>query len=205
MPVLNLPRDRLLESWPVEGHLAILDLEFTCWEGSLGRNWSDPDEWREVVDIGCMIVDATDFAPGPRGYSALVRPVRSPRVSTYFEDLTGITQSRIDAEAVTFPAALDGLARFLADIPLVIHNGGDGEILRENCQFAGIAEPPLVARTANIRPLLGRSLEVGREKLVSSKLPELAGLQAPANAHTALDDCRSIASALAHWRRTGRI
>lgn len=205
MPILDLPRDRLLEAWPTRGPVAILDLEFTCWEGSLGRNWSGPDEWREVVDVGCLIVDGADFVPGPRGYSKLVRPVRSPRVSAYFENLTGITQERIDAEGVDFPAALDGLVRFLAEVPLIIFNGGDGQILRENCSFTGIAEPFEAARTANMRPLLGSSLGVGREKLVSSNLPELAGLSAPAHAHTALDDCRSIASALAHWRKAGRI
>jgi inhibitor of KinA sporulation pathway (predicted exonuclease) len=205
MPTLGLPHDRHLEAWPTAGAVAILDLEFTCWEGSLARGWSGPDEWREIVDIGCLIVDAATFATPFGAYATLVKPQRHPRLSDYFVNLTGITQARIDAHGRSFAEALDGLVAFLRHQPLIVFNGYDGEILRENCRLADLPEPFASPRMASFRPLLAASLKLPAKSLTSSGLPALAGLPSQGRAHTALDDCRAIAAALAQWRATGAI
>jgi len=205
MPILGLPHDRHLTAWPTEGRVGILDLEFTCWDGSLARGWSGPDEWREIVDIGCLAVDGGDFERVLGSYSTLVRPMRNPKLSDYFVSLTGIAQARVDAHGRAFADALAGLVAFAADLDVIVFNGYDGEILRENCRFAGLADPFDAERTASFRPLLADTLGLPKNQLMSSGLPALAGLAPQGRAHTALDDCRAIASALAHWRRIGKI
>ena len=93
MPTLGLPKDPPLPAWPTGGRVGILDLEFTAWPGSWQRGWSGPDEWREVVQLGFLIVDGTSFTALGGGVEAMVRPLRNPVLSDYFTTLTGIGQA----------------------------------------------------------------------------------------------------------------
>jgi hypothetical protein len=67
----------------------------------------------------------------------------------------GITQARIDAHGRSFAEALDGLVAFLRHQPLIVFNGYDGEILRENCPLADLPEPfasPRMASSSRVTP-----------------------------------------------------
>lgn len=205
MPILDIPRDTPLEQFPAEGQLAIIDLEFTSWEGAWQRRWAGAEEWREIVQIGAVIVEGETFQMTRQPFECLVRPVRNPVLSSYFVDLTGIKQEDVDQEGVAFVAALQRLADYLSDVKLAIFNGDDGQILRENCQINDLPFPFETLSLRNFRPHLARSLQVDVSRLTSSELPELAGLAAPGHAHTAADDCLSIASSLAVWRSERRL
>jgi inhibitor of KinA sporulation pathway (predicted exonuclease) len=204
MPVIDIPTDQALQCWPRSGHLAILDLEYTAWEGSAARAWSGPSEWREIIDIGCIIVDAASFAERC-AYTCLVKPERNPILSDYFTSLTGITQHDLVVRGRSFGEALSGLARFVGDQIPIIFNGYDGRIIRENCQMRGIDLPWAVARMSDFRPLLARSLDLPSAELTSSGLPRLAGLELSGREHSALHDCRAIAGSCAFWRKAGRL
>lgn len=205
MPVLDFPRDTLLDRFPAEGRLAIVDLEFTSWVGAWQRRWSNADEWREIVQIGAIVVEADAFVPACRSFECLVRPARNPTLSDYFTDLTGIRQADVDREGVTFAAGLARLTDYLSGVELVIFNGDDGQILRENCAINDVDYPLSAHSLRNFRPLLAEALGIDPAVLTSSELPALAGLAAPSNAHTAADDCKSIADSLSVWRSQGRL
>lgn len=202
MPLLGLPPDRALSEWPRRGTIAIMDLEFTSWEGSLARSWSEPWEWREIVQIGALIVDAPDFEPRAE-FEMLVKPQRNPLLSDYFQKLTGIDQAAVDANGKSFPEALAALAALLAPAEVVLFNGQDGQILRENCAFHGVPFPLDAAQMFNFRPLLARTLDRPMAALTSSDLPAMAGLKPEGRAHSALSDCRAIAAALGAWLTDG--
>lgn len=202
MPTLGLPKDPPLPAWPKGGRVGILDLEFTAWPGSWQRGWSGPDEWREVVQLGFLIVDGTSFTALGGGVEAMVRPLRNPVLSDYFTKLTGIGQARLDAEAVPLSAAVAALAA-AGQADLIVFNGYDGEILAENCAIQGVTPPWPREQLFNFRPLLASSLNRPMSDLTSSELPRLAGIDLAGVAHTALDDCRAIAGAFASWRRAG--
>jgi inhibitor of KinA sporulation pathway (predicted exonuclease) len=203
MPILPAAIDPHLDAWPHAGIVGILDLEFTAWEGSVQRNWGEAWEWREIVQIGFALVDSGDAFAVRDGIELMVRPERNPTLSDYFVRLTGITQANLDANAVAFSHALAELERFAPPGIPILFNGGDGQILRENCDMRGL--PPLWTqeRTFNIRPLLSRTLDRPFRDLVSSALPALAGIALTGRAHTALADCEAIAAALGTWRRSG--
>jgi inhibitor of KinA sporulation pathway (predicted exonuclease) len=203
MPTLTLTRDPPLDAWPRTGLVAILDLEFTAWEGSLQRDWGGAEEWREIVQIGILLADAGDGFAIRDEYEVMVRPRRHAILSSYFVSLTGITQSRLDAEAVELSRALPGVAEFAARAECVIFNGRDGEVLRENCELAGQDSPVPADRMFNFRPLLARTLSCQPDVLTSSDLPKLAGIAIEGRAHTALHDCRSIVAAFGVWRSVG--
>lgn len=205
MPQIDIPNDPPLEAWPRAGCVAILDLEYTAWEGSAARGWAGPAEWREIVDIGCVIADAADAFAERDAYSCLVRPERNPVLSGYFTNLTGITQQDVIERGRSFPDALGLLASHVGDSIPIVFNGYDGRIIRENCQMQGIDLPWDVARMRDFRPLLARTLGLPSSELTSSGLPKLAGFELPGREHSALYDCRAIAGSFAVWRRAERL
>ena len=205
MPVLGLIPDKPLESWPLTGRIGILDLEFTSWDGSWQRGWSEPWEWREIVQIGILIVDVGKAFSKIEGKEVMVIPQRNPVLSTYFQRLTGITQAELHSKGVDFESAVSEIQPYLKKLDVLIFNGQDGQILRENCSFNGVKFPWKSLKMFNFRPLLAKSLGLSQGDLISSTLPTLAGLTNFGKAHTALDDCNAIAIALAIWRKEGKI
>lgn len=202
MPILDIPLAPPLAAWPSQGRLAILDLEWTAWDGSWQRAWGESWEWREIVQIGLLIVDAErEFAPLD-GVEVLVRPQRNPQLSPYFQGLTGIKQAKVDSNGTSFPDAINQLQPFVDQADCMIFNGQDGQVLRENCSYCSIEFPWPQMGMFNFRPLLAQTLKLEPTDLVSSSLPTLAGLANLGKAHTALDDCRAIAAALSKWRRS---
>lgn len=204
MPILNIEIDSELSSWPSSGTVAILDLEYTAWEGSAERGWAEPWEWREIIQIGMVLANGKNFST-ERGVEILVRPERNQVLSDYFVALTGITQNRIDKEAVSFCEALDAIVPLAAEADSIIFNGCDGQILKENCAFNCVIEPWDDSLMFNFRPLLSASLGCDQDELTSSDLPKLAGINFEGQSHSALHDCRAIAAAFSFWRGLGLI
>jgi inhibitor of KinA sporulation pathway (predicted exonuclease) len=205
MPTLALPGDPPLSTWPDKGLIGILDLEYTAWEGSAQRQWSEPWEWREIVQVGLLLVDAGRAFAATDGIEVLVQPTRNPVLSKYFVTLTGITQSHLVAKARPFAEAMDDLSGLLSEAELVVFNGYDGAIFRENCELNGVAFRWGEDRWRDFRPLLARTLNVPPHKLTSSDLPGLAGISVHGRAHSALHDCKAIAAAFSTWRASGRL
>jgi inhibitor of KinA sporulation pathway (predicted exonuclease) len=205
MPVLTLEQDPPLAAWPDDGLMGILDLEFTAWDGSLSRQWSAAWEWREIVQIGLLLVDAKNGFTAVDETELLIKPNRNPDLSDYFVALTGITQDRVDRDGRPFAESLAALAPLVETADRIVFNGKDGEILRENCEMNQVAFPWDGGRWFNFRPLLARTLGASPSDLMSSDLPALAGIEVPGQAHSALYDCKAIAAAFSVWRRDGRL
>lgn len=88
---------------------------------------------------------------------------------------------------------------------LVIFNGSDGEVLRENCKFKGVPFGFDLNLFLNFRPLLSRQLNLPESKLVSGNLPSLLKINKKTFLHDALNDCLSISSSLKYLRSTKKI
>ncbi len=204
MPTLNIDADLPLLRWPTNGLVAILDLEYTAWDGSAKRGWAEPWEWREIVQVGLLLVDGKNFFV-KKGFETLVRPERNPHLSDYFKSLTGITQQQVETDALVFKEALTALRPIGLEADFIIFNGCDGQVLKENCSFHDFVIPWCETRMFNFRPLLANSLGMCQEELTSSDLPALAGVKVDGRPHSALHDCESIAAALRVWRCTGLI
>ncbi|MEU4242885.1 3'-5' exonuclease [Actinoplanes sp. NPDC026619] len=185
--------------------IVIFDLEFTTWVGAQERGWSKPDEFREIVQIGALRVDPGTLAVDGE-FEVLVRPVRNPRLSGFFQQLTGITEQAVAERGVSFAEALDGFLKFCDDA-YTLSYGNDMVILGENLilQLPPDGEPagPLPP-FLNIRQYLNQALPE-TTGLPSGGLAAALGRPGPAEStHDALDDCRSILEALRHLRTQGR-
>ncbi len=197
--------DPPLQAWPSQRSLIVIDLEFTAWEGSHARGWNGEQEYREIIQIGAVEVVQHERTLALKAeLDILVRPAINPELSDYITKLTGITNDMISERGVAFPAALRTLQEFTGAIDVVLCNGLDGQILRENCILNGVDYPFRPDRVANLRPLLAKTLELPEETVVSSRLPALVGLRNQRKTHFAVDDARAIVAAVNELLRMGR-
>lgn len=94
--------------------LLIVDLEATCWacrQTPDGRGQSIHN--MEIIEVGCALATRQGELLDTRSF--LVRPTRNPVLSDFCTELTGITQSMVDA-APTLPETIDALNAWLGDL-----------------------------------------------------------------------------------------
>lgn len=184
---------------PRSGEMVVFDLEWTAWEGSHARNWSGPGEYREIIQIGAVRLDAVGFDLLAL-LDLLVLPVRNPVLSDYIMKLSGLTNERMQAEGVSLAAALAQFEVFVGGRPLWC-NGADAAVLRDNCALQGLQCPVAPGCIGNVRPLLAHATGLPASRLVSSELPALLGIDPARDHHTGAGDAIAIARALAALRK----
>lgn len=187
-----------------KGDLVLFDLEFTAWEGSMERAWSEPWEHREIIQIGAVrLKDDTGFSEVSR-MLCYVSPTKNPQLSDYITALTGIDQKTVDDEGFDFPEALDIFVDFCDGARAVISYSGDPDVMAENCALNGI-KPPKALPFVELDAILARRAGPEFAKTTSYRLPELVGLPLEGQAHDALDDCLAIAATLRALRERGTL
>lgn len=171
----------------------LYDLEWTSWEGAAQRGWNGPREYREVIQIGAIRVDAQLKELGT--FLRLVRPSANPQLSAFIIALTGIMQEAIDGYGICFPDALNEFARFCDGA--VAHSWGcDHAVLFENAALVAMGTFPMLPRQfIDVRHLFFEH-GVSAQDYMSSTIPRCFGLEPPAHVHNALSDARSILMAL---------
>ena len=181
----------------MSAHIVFYDTEFTTWEGALERRWSGAGEYREVVQIGAMRIDAATLEP-VASFDVLVKPVKNPLVSDYFTALTGITQTAINDNGLDFIDALAQFCDFIGTSPAAAY-GNDAGVIRENMGWHGLSAREADFDTPNIGPwFMQHGAAYGVKPGVNSgALARTVG--APIThvvaEHNALEDVRSILAA----------
>lgn len=118
----------------------IFDTEFTAWENSIKTNWNDQKEPMELIQIGMikfqnipknttslneLIIDSKEI---------LTKQTLVHKLSQYIQDLTGISQERIDKEGISLRKALEDFKEFCGD-SIVFSYGHDREIMWANLKY----------------------------------------------------------------------
>ena len=172
----------------------IFDLEFTAWQGSMEQRWLRPGEFREVVQIGAVKLDRASFAE-VAAIDILVKPRLNPVLSSYFEELTGVTNERLAREGVDFAEGYRAFVRFADGAPLAAF-GRDDRVLIDNLTLYGLKDEPLLPPYVNIAPWLARA-GVDTRGLHACDIAEAAGATFEGRRHDALADARSVAAGIA--------
>jgi inhibitor of KinA sporulation pathway (predicted exonuclease) len=168
----------------------VFDLEFTAWPGSVEHRWLRPGEFREVVQIGAVKIDAETLAE-VAAFDMLAKPRLNPVLSPYLEDLTGVTNAAVAERGVDFAEAYRAFVRFADGAPLAAF-GRDDLVLTDNLALYGLkGELPLPPHI-NIAPWL---VEAGIDTrgLHACDIAEVAGATFEGRRHDALADARSVA------------
>lgn len=171
----------------------IYDLEFTAWEGSMRHRWLRPGEFREVVQIGAVKVDARTLELCGR-FDVLVKPRINPIISPYFERLTGITSDEVRGRGLDFA---DAFARFLAfaDGTACSAFGRDEIVIAENMRLYGLAPPIAPPDWRDSRPWF-RANGIDTRGLHSCEIGPTLGVPFEGQAHNALADSLSVVAGM---------
>ena len=184
-----------------EDKAVVFDLEFTSWPGSNERNWSLPNEDREIIQIGAVKIETTGDMREVDSFQILVRPLKNPILSDYIVNLTEITQEKVEKEGILFPLALSRFINFIGEHPMdILSNGGDEEVIEENCQIHNIPFLSIFKKSTDLKIYFSEVLGISRKNCTSGMLPELFGLNHHEKQHNALGDARSISQALRYLR-----
>jgi inhibitor of KinA sporulation pathway (predicted exonuclease) len=182
--------------------ITIFDLEYTAWECSMARSWLTPGEFREVVQIGAVRLDADSFAVKAE-FEVLVRPRFNLELSPYFETLTGITRDQVAARGVDFRTAYDRFLAFAGDCPIAAF-GRDEVVLEENLRLYGIRNAKALPLFYDLRGWFAvQGLDPrGRH---SCEIGPALGVPFVGRSHNALDDARSLAAGMEVIASRGRL
>ena len=184
-----------------EDKAMVFDLEFTSWPGSNERNWSLPNEDREIIQIGAVKIETTGDMREVDSFQILVRPLKNPILSDYIVNLTEITQEKVEKEGILFPLALSRFINFIGEHPIdILSNGGDEEVIEENCQIHNIPFLSIFKKSTDLKIYFSEVLGISRKNCTSGMLPKLFGLNNHEKQHDALGDARSISQSLRYLR-----
>jgi inhibitor of KinA sporulation pathway (predicted exonuclease) len=166
----------------------IYDLEFTAWDGSMAEYWLKPGQFREVVQIGAVKLDAGTLEE-IAAFEVLVKPRLNPELSEYFEALTGIANAEMAKRGVDFREAYRRFVTF-ADGARTLAFGRDDLIFAENFRLYGLRDLPPAPPYMNIAPWLRAN---GLNPRHAGDVADEAGAPLAGQKHDALFDARSVA------------
>lgn len=187
------------------GEIVIFDTEYTAWEGSQARRWSEPWEHREIIQIAAVRLACQKDEPETASLDILVKPTLNPVLSPYIQRLTGIQQADVDQDGVSFSEAFCRFYDFCeqGQLPLFCW-GDDPAILRENCALNQIAPATFPGGIYDIRVVYEQA-GIDTHQYSSGTVYQALGIEFDREAHYALNDVRSLAVTLRHLRRVGKL
>jgi len=173
--------------------ITIFDLEYTAWECSMARAWLAPGEFREVVQIGALKLDADSFAAKAE-FEVLIRPRFNPRLSPYFENLTGISNQQVIDQGVDFRTAYERFLTFVGEGPVAAF-GRDEIVLEENLRLYGIRNARPLPLFYDLRGWFADQ-GVDPRGRHSCEIGPALGVPFSGRIHNALDDVKSLAAGM---------
>lgn len=171
----------------------VFDLEFTSWAGALKGGWLAPGQFKEVVQIGAVRLDASNLTELAT-CKLLVRPRLNAELSDYFVQLTGISNARIARDGVDFAPVYQAFLEFCAD-GMACAFGRDDLVLAENLSLYGLGAAPILRRYFNIAEWL-RANGIETKGRHACDVGPLCGAEFLGQRHDALDDARSVAAGI---------
>ena len=184
-------------------NIILFDTEYTAWEGSKTRKWSQPWEHREIIQIAAVRID--EQATELDSFDCLVKPGQNPVLSAYLIALTGIQQAAVDARGLCFTDAFAAFYAFCDQgrIPMFCY-GDDPAVLAENFDLNKMGPAAFPAGIYDIRVMFEQA-GIDTRQYTSGTVYQAVGAEFDLAAHNALNDVRSLAVTLRELACTGRI
>ena len=192
----NANKTRSFLNLPIANQIVIFDLEWTSWPGFPESGWSMPGKHREILQIGGVKLDFNRRFEEIDSFTLLVKPTINEKLSNYIQDLTGLTQNKIESEGIHVVDALHQFHEFCHKTDYLCYNGQDNLVLIENCRLNNIKCPGAFISGLNLQPILSSALKVSGKWITSGEIINHLNLPVTGKMHDALDDARSLATAI---------
>lgn len=185
--------------------IILFDFEYTAWEGSKARNWSEPWEHREIIQMAAIQIAINGAVTELRCFECFVKPKRNPHLSPYICQLTGIQQTEIDLRGLCFQQAFASFYAFCHQGQTTLFcYGDDPSVLLENFALNEMDCPDFPAGVHDIRFIFEQA-GLDTRPYTSGTIHQAVGIDFSHAAHNALNDVRSLAVTIQYLLREGRI
>lgn len=193
-------------------YLIVVDFECTCVQDS---TYQQKTPWKhEIIEFPAVLLDLEQpyvnvFSDAPF-FHRYVRPEENPRLSKFCVDLTGVSQSTVDAA----PVLADVLPEFWAWIESldvgdesVVSLAADGpwdlrKFLLSECVRKGIAIDDRLTTWVDVSLHLRKFYDVKKPGNLENKLA-LCGMRFEGRPHSGIADARNIARLALHLHGDG--
>lgn len=192
---------------PQAGSIVVWDTEYTCWKDSRQNRYMGIGHHREVFQYAALLLTRNQPWQEAPTLNVLAKTVLNP-LSDYAQELTGITQERLEREGVSTAEALARLAAF-AGSHMLYSNGNDINPVAETCGLQKVVMPlnPLRARTLRQALYTALKQEVGEFDIAdypSGNVYKLLNLSLQqGHTHEGGHDVRSLAATIQELERRG--
>lgn len=166
----------------------VLDMEWNQpWPGSPSSKKVLPVQIRgEIIQIGAVRLN--DSGQVGDEFQVLIRPKYYHRLNRRVSKLTGIKESRLKAEGISFPEAMAQFHDWCGeDIVFLTWGFDDIGILRENLQLFGI-DDSWTQKWYNAQMIFNAQTDGGNSQKALKTAMEIFGIEASRPAHDALGD-----------------
>jgi len=166
----------------------VLDMEWNQpWPGSPSARKVLPVQIRgEIIQIGAVRV--TEDQQVADEFQIMVRPKFYRRLNRRVSKLTGIKESRLREEGVSFPEAMEAFRAWCGtDVTFLTWGFDDITILRENLQLHGL-EDHWVDRWYNAQMIFNAQTDGSTAQKALKTAMEIFGIEPSRPAHDALGD-----------------
>ena len=166
----------------------VLDMEWNQpWPGSPSARKVLPVQIRgEIIQIGAVRV--TEDQQIMDEFQVLIRPKYYRSLNRRVSKLTGIKESRLKAEGIPFPDAMDQFKSWCGNDPVFLTWGFDDiAILRENLQLFELGTE-WVGRWFNAQMMFNAQTDGSTAQKALKTAMEIFGIEATRPAHDALGD-----------------
>ena len=179
--------------------IVIFDTEFTTWEGAMQRNWSGEHEHRELVQMAAQKINLST-GEVISSFELLVKPTINPVLSSYFTDLTHITQDQVDRQGVSFSRMYEQFMQWAGGAPKYsfsqeVDSASDMGVLKENI---ALYQLPVSLPEEEFGTVTKVFQVVGLDttQYNSGKLYQAFDIKLDGHQHNAMHDVQSIVASL---------
>jgi len=181
--------------------IVIFDGEYTSWEGSRERRWSEDWEHREVVQIAGIRINPETFEQIGEPLDIIIKPRINSQLSDYFINLTSITNEDIEKRGIDFLDAYKKFQEYIKDC-IIWSFADDCPVINESITLYKLENELEPLQGEDIRAWaisigidVFKNLPDGRE-FSSGTFAEAIGAPFKTEAHYALNDALSIQAAV---------
>lgn len=174
-----------------EALVVVIDLEATCCDRG-----TVPQPEMEVIQLGAVLANRSGEILGE--WTSYVRPIRHPVLTTFCTNLTGITQTDVDA-AETFPVVVERLREWVRQSCKAVEcwaswGAYDRHQLQQDLYFHAL--PWCLPSThLNLKTLFAKKFKMKKRPALSTALA-LVSLEFSGKPHNALCDARNATKLL---------
>jgi inhibitor of KinA sporulation pathway (predicted exonuclease) len=175
-------------------NIVIFDTEYTSWEGCLKNGWDkNKNQHMEIIQISALKIDLDSMELIDK-IDLLVKTSLNKKLSPYIQDLTGISQLKMETSGLELANALNVFNSWLGKDKAFSY-GSDISVILENCKLVNLNKILNVNQFDDIREIFKKH-GIPVEKYTSGELYRYFNLNLSGHVHNALFDCHSLFESL---------